>query len=633
LDLFRIVFWETPAWTSQDKENFKNRVLATLFAAFQIFYGEKKFPAPTRPVTVYVKRLENQIYAMVEPMDPTKIYADPFMIQSAPRPIESIIAHEYFHVIHLWNSNPLSASVGILLENMQLISYNNWFLEGTAEWAADELFDKTPGHYTAPNGSRFLWPLNTHYQNKERDYQTVAFWKWLEAKKPGAILNIMNHHCSLTHSVCSSVINLYNEHEAHYLDSLTHLYPDLDFLKFITDVLYWKEFDQDENNKGDLWAIDKLGPPKKLPKNLDVSANTIELKLGGWGDGEHEKKPIHYKLKKHLSMGIRIITAKYLSGTLHVEFKQQEPEALKLAAVVISQDNHEEKRVTDLSTDEVTFGFGPGSKVAIIVADPQWKKPGDDETDLKINVWVEPCGGEIWKTGKLWDVGSVDDFLSAVKQAESGDTISLESGRYWLPNTLWEDWGGRTSLSINKDLTIEGMGPSETTLVLSGTDSGIFIGAYPGVIEQVSFKNLSIDDRSYFGPFSVWGNVRRFSLCNVVIESNQQDQWGLHWEGYGLGNQKLEVHGTSFICRDSCAQAIILSPVDFPSTPNLLLQLRDSSIWNWDVGVEYISAEGWGNVTLDIDCTKISGNQWNVVEYAPCGENKSCPVEHCPSVP
>ncbi|OEU64979.1 MAG: hypothetical protein BBJ57_09060 [Desulfobacterales bacterium PC51MH44] len=628
LNPFRVIFWEVPAnWTLTDRDKFKADILAGLNSAYQKLVLEKGFPAPLAQVTVHVRKIPGLHMAEVSSWSPLYIVIDPF--KEPIKPIQSLMAHEYFHVIQMWNSNYIFVSDQVYFDN-------EWFEEGTADWAMDEVFDNVSGHYNAPTGERFHAPLNTNDPSyTEETYETVAFWKWLETKAPGSIRAMIEHHRSLTHSSISSLGLIKNMKEARYLDSLTYLHPDLNFLMFVTDALYWKNFEKDESDLLDLWGL--LGDPKDVPEDLHAPEYIFTLEKCGPGDGEANKLKIPYTVYSHLAADVFIIDTwegeEALSGTLHVEFEKPDgPTAQEFVAAVILRDTHKQKLVKKLSTTrEVTFGFGPGSEVVVIIVDPQWKAPfqPDPFGYGDVNVWVEPCGGETPPGAFTWNVSSEQELYNAVDNACCGDTILLAPGRYWLPGR--SDYPQIYSLNIEKGVTIAGSGPLETTIVLSGNLSGIFIGTWPGVIEQATFRDLRIDDRSDFGLW-VWGNVRRFSLCNVIVVSSQRQRQhhGLMFSPFSIA-EKLELHGTDFVCQDCqpYCKAIMIDPVDWPGRFNVEVEMRDSSIWNWDIGVSIYSTD-FGDVTLDIDCTKIFGNQWNVVEWFDC-DPRCTAREHCPS--
>ena len=113
-------------------------------------------------------------------------------------------------------------------------------------------------------------PLNLKCANpevKEEDelYETVVFFKWLEEKYPMAIQNIIEDHSALTHSSITPTIKNRNTVGAFYLDSITNTYPELSFLDFAKNALYWKDFAKNETKETDLWGAEYLGPPEESP--------------------------------------------------------------------------------------------------------------------------------------------------------------------------------------------------------------------------------------------------------------------------------------------------------------------------------------------------------------------------------
>ena len=166
---------------------------------------------------------------------------------------------------------------------------------------------------------------------KEEDelYETVVFFKWLEEKYPMAIQNIIEDHSAMTHSSITPSIKNRNTVGAFYLHNLTNRYPDLSFLDFAKDALYWKDFAKNETKETDLWGAEYLGPTEEVPEYFkNEPLTSLMLKKGGTGDGKDNAIFLNYYLAAHLSADVNVIKngegAEALSGMLHLNSKTLE---------------------------------------------------------------------------------------------------------------------------------------------------------------------------------------------------------------------------------------------------------------------------------------------------------------------
>lgn len=597
LDPFRVIFWEVPSdWTLQNRDEFKEIILYSLNEAYEKLVIGKGFPAPLAQVTVDVRKINSpDACAHVAPKNPLHIVVDPFKVfnPESPclsRPLQSLVVHEYFHVIQHWNSNLTKLPKSIV---KQVWLDNRWFSEGTAEWAMDEVFDGIPDHYIPPTGKRFKLQLNANAPPNFRDhYKTVAFWKWLEEKAPGSILAIIEHHRSLTHSSTSGPAPIKNSNPARYLDSLIQWHPNLNFLMFVTDALYWKDFDKDETGLGDLWDPNYLGPPKDIPKDLRISQRTILMRKGQPGDGSANKKPVEYKLNQHLSAEVYIIAngegAEALSGTLHLEFEIPDDPALQIA--IISRDNHLQKLVTDLSTiHEVTFGFGQGSEVIVIPVDPQLMPPSGGKGTGKFNVWVESCGGK--PTGNVIYVKSNYGlrYWLYERRYAAGDIIRLAPGTYGSPDARY---------IIDRDVTIEGSGRDSTDLY------------FGRVSVQQDAHSVAFRDLHMRGGYISNISFIHFALCNVA------------WTGGGLSlspptGEDVDRRDLTFSVFDSVISPEDPAPQDGWAVvgyiylhetvpwPSLTITIRDSLIGGFRQQAIYVCLNYMD--PIDCECQPHSG--------------------------
>jgi PKD repeat protein len=650
---FSVIFLEGPAgWTQAEKDQYKNDVLSSLNDSYAKLGLEMGFPAPLAPVTVYVKKIDIPIdsinvFAAVSPHNPLYIELDPFRTSDwLNTQILSLLAHEYFHVIQFWNSN--ADKVGI-----QVINDNRWFFEGTADWARDEVIDALIGAYKAPTGQRFFQPLNTNATiSFEEPYQTIAFWKWLEAKSSGSIRSIIEHHCSLTHISTTPSLNNKNSFPARFLDSLVYVHPDLDFLQFVTDSLYWKNYDTNETNVGDLWDANMLGKPdgKDVPVDLRSPDHVFQLKKGAPGDGKANSLEIPYLVYSHLAADVFIIQngegEEQLQGTLHIEFEvPEDPEAAKFVASVISRDFDTEKRVEDLSAkQEVTFGFGNGSEVVVMIADPQWKAPfqPDPFAEGTVKVWVEPCGGQT--NGVVIKVSSESQMINALKNAKPGDTVRLAPGTYHplrqtfhMPPDPYGPFDLDAALIIWKGITLAGSGSDKTTLVLQTTGPSE-PSADIWFLEGATLKDIRVVARNnslYAGMlYPVEESKHRVSLCDVVVDFNlAPGYYGFYlepwWEGgkyfFEMSNATLTCLGCDVYNRYTITGIGVSTSED---SQLVEVQIRDSNVSGWTEGLYYDTFPGWGLTLIDVDCASFSNNVYNVYECT----GTYC-IDHCQTEP
>ena len=367
-----------------------DQIKATILEALEhsdLEYSKMGFPTVHDKIIVEIVP-KAKMDAFVAPLYPNIIILGyPTTEPVDPDVLKKAIAHEYFHIIQAQNSNSSTFMKG-----------NNWFSEGTACWASDEIYDDIPGNYFATPPARFLQSLNCAVcelvnwdggiSNPNIDYPvyhywTVAFWKWLYNVDRSTILSIIQHHNSVTHVTYNPIVKN-DSNNSYYLDSLKKLYPNLDFNKFVLDSLYLKDYDIDETLPGDLWTDsltfpEGLGPPKTFSDRLRNFIVT-ELEKDGPGHGEDNKVEIDYFLRYSLSASPKIIKIadgnKGLSGTLVLKFDPPPAPPSNAAdstsAIIISDE--EVKIFTGLN-ETVTHQVAvyPGSEVVVIMTTNAWE--------------------------------------------------------------------------------------------------------------------------------------------------------------------------------------------------------------------------------------------------------------------
>jgi hypothetical protein len=633
----------------QEEEQVFTELRAGLSAAYQTLVGTKSFPAPPLgTMTVIAKKLPVGLLGRVMPKYPTIIEIDPLQ---TGRLTQSTVAHEFFHIIQNWNTNAASILAYFLGDR--------WFKEGSAEWARDEVFNDIHDHYQAPTAERFTLPLNKEsaggaVAGEDFVYETVAFWKWLEVRYSGTILKMVRRQRELTHECSSSDPTrcFRNIDAVNYIDSLQGIIQGLagfDFVNFFVDSLYWKNFDEDEKEPGDLWA--NLGEtPRDVQFTFFGRDDPFELRKGGEGDGLEQAKIVEYSVTPHLTADAMLVTNAAsplsLSGQLHVKFRPASSLA-NLAGIVIARDSTKENRVTGLDTEkEVTLSFGPGSEVAIIIVDPKLKPSSSAGLAGIISLWVEPeespCGD---LPGTIHQVNASSELLSVIEEAEEGDTVLIAAGTYTLPSTALPgggDYGGnRGALSVTKELTLAGAGPDKTELRTQSTDG--IIWALNNA--HTTFRDLTVVSIAGQGPtvpaFAVRG-VERLTFCNVEVYIPQD------WTERGV-SLAADIAGLPTLKRVEIVDSAFWGPRAEGSLTTgfhigygggdqgaqVTFMVRNSRIADWSYGVFYIDrTETYPHlpdVTLDVDdcaSTFFNNGLFNVCERPPQG---GLCVEKCPT--
>ena len=377
-------------------------------------YKSQGFPIAEVPLTLNVTRRAPRNRHLAT----TGMLAGRFMITTdlnrwtnegytAPQ-YQKHIAHEYFHVIQSMQSNAHALGPTALATWRE---QNAWFLEGTADWAMDMVFDKVPGEYHAPNALRFSLPLNIAVYD-DVAYEVVAFWKWIEHHYgSGRIAAIVKAHGTHGNWALLSSGRLVrtgwdsNASRAYMKDLLTLFTPDPpDFLAFAAEALYLKRFDQDETGTEDLWHSNKLGPANQLPSTQDFAV-VGTLRKGGDGDGEESALQLTRGLGAHLTANgavFRTVSgAQALEGQLHVEVKP--PSANHRIGFCLFPSTTHKPTCTPApssSTEwiELVVPMPPpgAGEVALIVADLQWPTVGAPQAapptvyNVPIKAWIEP---------------------------------------------------------------------------------------------------------------------------------------------------------------------------------------------------------------------------------------------------
>ena len=607
-----------------DPSAYSDAVRAAVTNAFDALVVQRGFPRPGSTLTVTVTPLAATNAAVSAKM-PQLMLVDPDRVPIADLP--TTIAHEYFHSIQFWSSNQQSVH-----------DANRWFLEGGAEWARDEVVDGVAGAYLAPAGKRFQTPLNLPTAlGIPAAYETVAFWKWLEAAAPGMMRAIVDDHRARTRIHVSPTVDILSTVDARYLDGLLALHPAIDFLDFAFAALWKKDYDPNETGAGDLWDAARLGPEKQVPADLQ---DVVELKQGAPGDGATNPLTVPYILGAHLTADTQQLVSLdgSLAGTLHLRFPGRTDHRVGVA--VLAPLSGREVLLHDLSVERtVEMGFSPGEQVVVIETDGDWQAAGGGPHAGSYDAWVEPCGGPAG--GAVVEVDSTAALRAALLAAQPGDTVRLAAGTYYPPATEWPFWHVTTITGIAMvppGVTLAGAGASKTVVVGQGAGSDLYLK------DGATLRDLTL--RFAGDGQGIWAGgaededapTRRVWLCNMAAYYSHR-----HWYPGALfsaiefqpvynGTYSFEMHGCTVDCSGSTMRSIGIEL--WPSGPtgasiHVAARIRGSTVTGCETGLEYMESTGQ-SVDMDVECSGFLDNKDdNVIRYE-CSTNPCTWVEECP---
>jgi PKD repeat protein len=610
LPAFGVTFLSPPA----DPTAMRSDILDALSLAANTMLP-RGFDAPPW-TTVVVQSLPNQFKpAFVEAAFPLLIVVDRDSYPTTPagQSIFTLIFHEYFHVLQFWSSNAVSAN-----------NFNRWFLEGTAEWASDEVGDSFPYAYNSPDGTRFWQPLQLPVPlGHPLAYETVAFWKWLEQKGGGSITALIDHHRSLTQKMVGNAW-VSKSGAQRYFSSLQALYPYVDFFEFAKSSLFRKDYDANETAAGDLWSATELGPRNQLPADFTKPSAVV------WLTPSYDAAQpyvITHELAPHWTADAALIrsdAANPVAGTLHLLFNK--PVDMDVDVIVIPACGSEEI-VRDVQTQpvgtEITVPFGPGEDVVLIVASKRFAEPSGTG-EFETWAWVEP-GGIVFNVPCC----AIEDVHTALSIAGPGDTVLLAPGTYTAPGMLWTDddeglWRYPASLVVWRGVTLAGevvAGQDPPRIILSGYDSGLL------ALEGSAIRNLRIIAQKYTGVVAMGAHL--FSMCQAVISSGIDVNAGLDFVVTDGAASNLAVVDTTFYCAPHGCGATGIQVRGYSPVPPgpVTVDLRNLDVYYYWIGLYYSTDESEPQVTLYADCKDFHDNDTNV---QVC--NHDC-VEMCPALP
>lgn len=606
-----------------DPTAYGDAVRAAVAAAFDTLIVQRGFPAPGKHLTV-VTTLGISVNAGVSKTMPQVILINPSRVPLSD--VGATIAHEYFHVIELWSSNAESAN-----------DVNRWFLEGTAEWARDEVFDAIPGNYDAPAGVRFEKPLNQPVGvGDDSAYQTVAFWKWLESTAPGMIAAIVADHRTRTRILVSPTVDILNTVDAAYLDGLLALDPAIEFLDFATAALWRKDFDVNETGAGDLWDPAKLGRSRQVPTDL---LQVIELKRGEPGESESNPMDVPYLLSAHLTATTQrfVNLDGSLTGTLHLRFPARTDHRVGVAVVAYSP---REVLLYDLSVERsVEMELSPGEPVVVIETDDDWLSASGAPHANTFDAWVEPCGGPT--NGIVADVVTASGLRPALLAAQPGDTVRLAAGVYQLPVSEWPFWHDGTLSGVAMvppGVTLAGAGAGTTTVYAAGDGSSIYLK------DRTTLRDLTIEfvgsgQRIWIsGAEDADAVTRQVWLCGVTARFHHHHPFplaefsGVDFEPYYDGTYTFDMHGSTIDCADSTMHGtgVEIWPSGASKPPNITVTARigSSTIRGCEYGLYYQDSPG-ERVEADFSCLEFRENSIDNVIRCDCTSSPCECVEMC----
>ena len=595
-------------------------------------YQAMGFTLPQGLVRILVVAFEDSLECGSVPVD------DPLRIElsyrlASPEIIFRTVSHEYFHCIQYYNSNHESS--------MTYWDEDTWFVEGTAEWATDEVYDMIPGRYSAPTADRFKTSLDA-IPSPNGGYDSVAFWKWLEAKNPGTMWTILEHQRLFTTQDPFSVLGIWvvNTNAISFEASFREVRPNVSFLSFFRSSLFHKDYDEDEilvdGSHEDLWGPNRLGPPRQLAPGLPEAGRTTVLRKGEPGDSEENPKTVNFELAHHLTTDVFVIKNtpgdNALDGILHVKFDPGITADYEAAVIAYKGTTVIDETMVILSGTQdatATVAFDEDTEVAVIVVDPNWDDAlwGADQCE----VWVageSPCG-ELPEP--ILEIDTVEALVAVLESPPPGGSIRLAPGVYYPPMRLWDDVGGvqpetRYANLMLDGVTLAGSTDGETRIVLNSSGCGIFVRG------NACVRDLIVDGGTEKYEIFYVPNVRDFRLCNVTINVYSNYSLGndaMVFEPWDPGTFNISIYDCTLYCQTAVNEwywGIAFYQHRAEATaPTVNLDLKKTKFYNFGIGVCFDNSDPVerGTILVDTDCyffSNVTHHVWewgNSVEYCP----------------
>jgi PKD repeat protein len=616
-----IVFWDSPPHL--DSAKFADAIRQGVQASYEVLVKQMLFVPPRGQLKVIVSGAPDPgDVGFVDFDEPLTIYlAHKINNQEL---VMKVVAHEFFHLIQNANSNEAS--------DIRYGDQDTWFAEGTADWAMDEVFDDIHNRYHAMKWFRFLTPLNTDTPKNDEEYETVGFWKWAEAYKPTIIRQIIEYKYFLTHTTPpGSSTMVENSAEADYLASQRAVWSEADFLRFVYDARYEKDFDTDETLAKELWAPHPyLGPKKTIyvdQNKTDSIADAVS------GDSPSNPLRLSFVLARHLTAEAFLVKNLDMEGDLHIKFPVTTGEPLDARVVIVDANTselEEDHIVRDLSKAhaDVKVKFDPDKEALIFVADGRWLYSTNPvPTTGDIQVWMEdPCGA---LPHNVVDITPEDDLFVALTSAPTGSAVRLAAGTYYPPIVQWPtpEFGPFGANVLVRELTLIGAGEGQTRVVMTGDPyAGLGLKTYG----NATLRNLTIDARDS-EPAVDCLDAKQVTLCNVTIEASSTTDYGIIWGPWNGGSTSLSIYNSTLVHPDREHVGFGISLQSCYQPPAIVTaELSLTSVSGWGNGVSWFTGDGeCGSISVTADCDGFSNNDYNVVEWVctggVCTANEKCP--------
>ncbi len=615
------------------REAFEAVVKEGVEKSHEILVTKKGFTGPQGILTVIVGWMKNPSFkGLVLTYDHQTIRLNYEMNDSDK--IQKTVAHEFFHLIQNLNCNQVS----LALQNRQR---DAWFMEGTADWAGDEVFNESLDFYHATEWRRFEVPLNQEGYGDSNEYQTVGFWKWAESETPDIILHTVEDRRVLTHeSTADGQVSIVeNDTVTNYLPSFKKLWPDVDFMEYTYAARYSKDFDTDEIHEDELWWTDPyLGPPKKV--YLDPSKEGV-IEAGVAGDSEDNPLAMTFNLTQHLTADVLKIGSPNLEGALHLRFPNTPNAPLQARALMLDRatgDVEDVSLIDDLQygPEDVVFAdFNSDKEAVILIVDARWEYDADDTPITgEIEAWIaDPCGST---PPHDIEVSTEAELQNALLTMPAGSVIKVAAGSYSPPAISWpvNDKGYDTleAVVLVRDLTLIGAGEEQTTIYVSG-------GAPDGQFftwNNATLRDLTVEVLREGTFFSL--NAGNITMCNVSVNYLADPGAGYLYAPLTSGTVTLNLYETSItraagstwrntgVSINACGDHLTYSP-------NIVANINESHIAGWTWGVIYetgtLSSCQW-TTTVNTDCKGFSNELFNVMESRHTSDTEGTTHERCP---
>jgi PKD repeat protein len=606
--------------TKLSRDAYQTAVREGLNMAHAVFALGKGYLGP-EAIVVSVTKLKPGTAGTVDVLDHDLIELSHEIVNAAR--VKKAVAHEYFHLVQNMHRNRASS--------LYYFKQDGWFAEGTASWAMDEVFDEIDGlddYYYAPTEERFWKPLTalTDKASPTDTYKTVAFWKWAEAKKPGIIKAVLEDQFALTHTGgIGSKGPIENLIWVDFLTSFKTKWSDADFLEFVYNARYVKDYDKEETKPRELWSDDathaRLHGPKQVVPEADASmARRTSSAPSSTGDAEDNPTTVEFKLLPPLTAHVTKLASFDLTGALHVRFPKTSRALDARVAIVETGSGEfiEMDTVRDLSKehDDVTFAFDPNKEAIVIVVDPEWTyPPSTTDTVGEWKAWVADRCGSL--PSNVIDASDEEELFAALTSAPAGSAVKLPAGTFTPPIRTWplpedERVGTWDTQVLVRNVTLAGAGQGQTKLLMRGDEYGS-VGLT--TVGTVTLRDMTIDAGEFWGVTAI--AAKDLILCNVEVETWGADgvqfsQWPDGGDGFvGIYDSSITFTGNE---RHTGMDLYCLE-----QSGNIGAEILNSRISGWYVGVSYINYSDQAcTVSVATDCAGFSNNELANLMYTYC---------------